>query len=757
LALTVGSRLGPYEVLSLLGSGGMGEVYRARDTRLGRDVAIKMLPLAFVSDPDRQRRFEHEARATAALSHPNILAVFDVGAHEGAPYLVEELLEGESLRARLKAGPLPCRKAVEIAGQIAHGLAAAHARGILHRDLKPENVFVTRDGVVKILDFGLAKLVRGEDDTDLSAVPTATAPHIVLGTAPYMSPEQARGQPVDLRSDIFALGAVLYEMLSGAQAFPGASVADIVSAVLTHDPQPPSALRHDVPPTLDRLVLRCLEKRPEERFASARDLAFALAALATPSGASRIPARLEPPQDRPSIAVMSFSNLSADPEQEYFCDGVAEEIINALAHVERLRVVARTSSFAFKGRSEDVRQIGARLNVGAVLEGSVRKSGDRLRVNAQLIDVADGCHLWSERFDRRLEDVFAIQDEISLAIVEHLKVKLLARERAAVVHRHTESLDAHNAYLMGLFEWNKMSPEGLARCIDLYREAIRLDPAYARVYAHLADATASVTWWADQPPVDALSQALPLAGKALELDPDLALAHSVMGHLRAFLERDWTAGEDCLRRAVELAPNDAYAQIYLTLFLTVKGCHDEAALRARLAQRLDPLSPAINAWAGSFLVCTGHVKEALAALERQLAMSPHLWMPRYFLAHALAVAGRLAEARAAADQAVELSGGVSLTLSTLASICYLLGDRAAGDDLFDRLRSRAEARYVPPMLIAWLHIIRGEGEAALERVEEALEAKDPWVTAHRLYSPAIVPAEPRVDALLDTVLPSRPA
>jgi serine/threonine protein kinase/tetratricopeptide (TPR) repeat protein len=757
LALTVGSRLGPYETLSLLGSGGMGEVYRARDTRLGRDVAIKVLPLGFVSDPDHLRRFEREARATAALSHPNILAVFDVGAHEGAPYLVEELLEGESLRERLKGGALPCRKAVEIAGQIARGLAAAHARGILHRDLKPENVFVTRDGVVKILDFGLAKLVLGDAVADLSALPTATAPQTVLGTAAYMSPEQARGQPVDARSDIFSLGAVLYEMLSGARAFTGASGADVVSAVLTCDPPPPSSLRRDVPSTLDRLVLRCLEKRPEERFGSAQDVAFALATLAPASDTGPVGAGFEPQEDRPSIAVMPFANLSADPEQEYFCDGVAEEIINALAHVERLRVVARTSSFAFKGRAEDVREIGARLNVGAVLEGSVRRSGDRLRITAQLIDAADGCHLWSERFDRRLEDVFAIQDEISLAIVEHLKVKLLARERAAVVRRHTESLDAHNAYLMGLFEWNKMSPEGLARCVDLYGEAVRVDPDYARVYAHLADATTSVTWWADQPPVDALSKALPLALKALELDPDLALAHSVMGHLRAFLERDWVAGEDSLRRAVELAPNDAYAQIYLSLFLIVKGAHDEAALRTRLAQRLDPLSPAINAWAGSFLVCLGHVGEALAALERQVAMSPHFWMPRYFLAYALVVAGHFDEARVAGDQAVELSGGVSLTLSTLASICYLLGDRAAGDDLFDRLRRRSEARYVPPMFLAWLHIMRGEADAAVQGVEDALAAKDPWVAMHRFLSPAVVPADPRVEALLASALPSRSA
>ncbi|MGE5235073.1 MAG: protein kinase domain-containing protein [Acidobacteriota bacterium] len=753
-----GSRVAHFEILGLLGSGGMGEVWRARDTRLGRDVAIKVLPAEFAADLDRLRRFEQEARAVAALNHPNVLALYDAGTHEGTPYLVAELLEGESLRDRLLGGALPVCKAVEIGVQIAQGLAAAHEKGIIHRDLKPGNVFLTRDGQVKILDFGLAKLTpaQGRDEAGkASTVVEATEAGVVLGTVGYMAPEQVRGQNVDHRTDVFALGCVLYEMLAGRRPFGGATSADTAAAIISTDPPPLAATGKGIPQGLVAVVLRCLEKRPDDRFGSARDVAYTLLAVAQPlePGGSSAAALGGQADDRPSVAVLPFTNLSADPEQEYFCDGMAEEIINALAHVVSLRVIARTSSFAFKGASRDVREIGDSLDVRSVLEGSVRRSGDRLRITAQLIDAADGSHLWSERFDRRLEDVFAIQDEIALAIVEKLRVQLLGGEKASVVRRRTESVEAHNAYLMALFEWNKMTPEGFARATGYFRDAIRLDPDFALAYAWSADALASPAWWADTPPLEAMVQALPLAEKALSLDPDLAHAHSAVGVCRAFFERDWVSGEHSLRRAVELAPSDATAQVYLALLLVEKRWNEEGAMRARLAQRLDPLSPAVNAWAGSFLVCAGQTGEGLATLEDQVARTPHLWMPRYFLSHALAVEGRLAEARSVAVETVELSGGLSLALAHLAYLCYLLGDRDAGDEPFERLLRRAEEGYVAPMLLAWIHVTRGEPEAAAQRVREALAVGDPWVTTHLLYSPSIIPPEPTVDALIATALP----
>jgi serine/threonine-protein kinase len=749
MSLAAGTRLGPYEVLGLIGAGGMGEVYKARDTRLGRDVAVKVLLAEFADDPDRLRRFEQEARAASALNHPNILVVHDVGTREGAPYLVTELLEGEPLRAHLQGGALPVRTAVDMATQVAHGLAAAHEKGIVHRDLKPENVFVTRDGRVKILDFGLAKLLRPpQEAAAASTVAGATQPGLVMGTVAYMSPEQIRGHEVDHRADIFAFGCVLYEMLSGERPFAGSTAADTVAAILTRDPTPLADRRSDVPTALEFVVLRCLEKRPEERFDTARDVAFALRAVAQPQEQAGTANRVRPSHQPPSIAVLPPVNLSADPEQEYFCDGMAEEIINALAHVEGLRVVARTSSFAFKGRAQDIREIGRSLDVSAVLEGSVRKAGNRLRVTAQLINVADGYHVWSERFDRRLEDVFAIQDEIALAIVEHLKVKLLSRERESIVRRRTYNIEAYDTYLKGLFEWNTMTPEGFARCRELFREAIRLDPEFAPAYAQLADSVTSPSWWADQPAAEALAQAIPLAEKALALDPNLAHAHSVMGHSRAFLERDWVAGERSLRRAAELAPNDALAQTYLALFLMAQGSGEEAVARARLALCLDPLSPAVHTWAGAVIFFSGQPAEGLRTLEEQIARTPHLWMPHYFLSACLGVRGRLAEARLEAEKALDLSGGSSITLSNLVCLCHLLGDRERGEDLFQRLRQRAEAGYVTPMFLAWAHLARGETDQALRRVEDALAVNDPWVTVHRLYSPALVPAEPRVDTLI---------
>ncbi len=802
MILSAGVRLGPYEILSPLGAGGMGEVYKARDTRLGRDVAVKVLPAELAGDPERLRRFEQEAKATAALDHPNILAIHDIGSAvlslrgagsqacpeeersddvgeaisphtpglprplgglavtegegEAVHYIVTELLEGETLRQRLRGGALPPAKAVDFGVQIAQGLAAAHEKGIIHRDLKPENLFVTKDGRVKVLDFGLARLrpqgLLGEDGrSDAPTVDIPTREGLVLGTVGYMSPEQARGLPCDCRTDIFAFGSVLYEMLSGERAFKGETLTDVTVAILTKEPPP---LAKDVQPSLERVVRRCLEKVPDERFSSAQDLAFTLAAFGQDTDDRARSSRAGSPvrDDGPSIAVLPFANLSADPEQEYFCDGMAEEILNALAHVEALRVVARTSAFAFKGRTEDIRQIGRSLNVGAVLEGSVRKAGNQLRITAQLIDVSTGYHLWSERYDRRAEDVFAIQDEISLAIVDRLKVSLFAGERAAILHPRTNSLEAHEAYLKGLFEWNSMTPEGFARCQELYREAIRLDPQFAPPYAQLADSFTSVAWWADLPPSGAIAQALPLAEKALALDSGLAHAYSVRGHTRAFFLRDLTGGERDLRRAVELAPNSALSQTYLALLLATRGGRDEeAAVRARIAVRLDPLSPPVNAWAGILLLFCDCKEEGLGILSRLAASTPNLWMPFYFLSVALSVNGQKREAREASERALDLSQAGSLTITQAAVLAYEMDDHRRGDELLARLGQRAQSRYVPPAHLARIHLVRGEAEVALSLFRKALEANDPWLFAYVMSSKGS-PRDPRVEAFIQETL-----
>lgn len=760
----IGCTLGHYQILEPLGAGGMGEVYRARDERLEREVAIKVLPTEVADDPHRLARFELEAKALARLSHPNILTIHDFGREGEVSFAVTELLKGQTLREMLRGGALPWRRAVEIGAAIADGLAAAHAEGIVHRDLKPENVFVTSDGLVKVLDFGIAHLAQPEapvsEATEAATLGVVTAAGTVLGTAGYMAPEQVRGQAVDHRTDIFSLGCVLYDMLSGTQAFGADTPADSLSAILTTEPAPLSEVQGELPQALVRGVQRCLEKRPEDRFQDARDLAFALREVLTAAEGPSVPGAEQEvfskadtvADDFPSVAVLPFANLSAHPEQEYFCDGMAEEIINALAQVAGLRVVARTSSFAFKGQTADVREIGDKLDVGTVLEGSVRKAGDRLRITAQLVSATDGYHLWSERFDRRLEDVFEIQDEIALAIVERLEVELLGNERAAVIRRHTENLDAHNAYLAAVYEWNKMSPEGIARCQELFREAIDIDPEFAPPYARLADSYTSATWWTDLPPTAALEQALPLVKKALAIDPSLAHAHSVRGTIGWFFLRDREEGESSLRRAVELAPNDALAQTYLGLLLVMSRREAEASERARVALRLDPLSPAGSVWAGTILLLAGHPDEGLEVIERQVGMTPHFWMPRYWLSYGLARTERIEEARAEAERALELSGDSSLMLFHLASICYRLGEKESGDALFDRLSQRAHAGYVSPMFLCWLHLARGEPEAALHHAEQALAGNDPWASTHHAVCPTMVPPHPLVDDLFASVL-----
>ncbi len=760
MTLSAGTKLSHYEITFQIGKGGMGEVYQAKDQRLGRDVAIKVLPEEFAKDTDRVARFQREAKLLASLNHPNILAIFDFDTEGDITYTVTEFLEGETLREHLHkiGGPLPWKRVQDIVALVADGLGAAHGKGVVHRDIKPSNIFLCSDGRVKILDFGLAitrEAMNSEAETASIEAPL-TREGSVMGTVGYMAPEQARGLSADHRSDIFALGCILYEMLSGKRAFSGETGADVLSAILTRALPSLSESVAGLPAALSGIVDRCLEKNPQQRFQSARDLAFALRsvpATAPPSSTEAMGVKSRGAEERPSVAVLPFANLSTDPEQEFFCDGMAEEIINALAQVQGLRVVARTSAFAFKGKQQDVREIGGRLDVGAIVEGSVRKAGDRLRITAQLIDVRDGSHLWSERFDRRLEDVFAIQDEIALAVVEKLEVKLLGRERAAVVKRHTENLEAHNAYLEGLFEWNKMTPEGFVRCQELFQEAMDLDPEFAPPYAQFAESFISATWWSDQSPTEAIARAFPLIEKALALDPELAHAHSVIGTISAFFHRDWMAGERSLRKAVKLAPNDAPAQTYLGLFLVFSARLTEASERAHVALRLDPLSPTNTVWAGTVLLFSGQRDEGLSVIERQVSMNPHLWMPKYWLSVALASEGRFEEARAAGEKALELSGGSSLTQCILAMICYRLGDRQAGDALFTLLQQRTQTGYVAPMFLAWLHLARDEPEAALSRAEEALNAKDPWASSHRLMSPVFVPTDPRVDDLIAGVLP----
>jgi serine/threonine protein kinase/Tfp pilus assembly protein PilF len=646
MPLERGSRLGPYEIVSPLGAGGMGEVYRARDPRLGRDVAVKILPDGDATDPEHLERFEREARAVAALSHPNVLAIFDVGRAD-VPFLVTELLTGETLRELLDRGALGARRTVELGLQLASGLSAAHDRGIMHRDLKPGNLFVTTEGQIKILDFGLAKRVGAPGDADESITRPQTMRGTVMGTLGYMAPEQARGFESDHRADIFACGAILFEMITGRRAFRGDSPADTISAILN---EPPTSLDFGTgtPPALAAAVRRCLEKDPSLRFQSARELAAALESISeSRAGPAPVFAGTAPT----SIAVLPFANLSADVEDQYFSDGLAEELVNALTRLSGLRVASRTSSFRFRDRHGDIRQIGRELGVGAILEGSVRRAGARLRITVQLTSVEDGYHIWSERYDRQMADVFDVQDEIVRSTVNALAPTLLGDARVTV-RRPTENLQAYDLYLRGRHFWNQRSPAVFGMAIRFFEEAIALDPQYALAYTGLADCYSILRVYGWTPPEHSQPRALDAVTRALALDPALPEAQFSRALYEFYFERHWRAARERFESAIASSPRMALFEAYFALFLATEYQYDEARRRIDRALELDPHSSVIHFLAASAACVMGDAAAAEARAARALELQPESLGPRWPQTVALLMARRHEEAIAAGEQVV---------------------------------------------------------------------------------------------------------
>ncbi|MBD3853992.1 MAG: protein kinase, partial [Acidobacteria bacterium] len=599
MKLENGTLLGSYSIRELIGSGGMGEVYRALDTRLKRDVAVKVLPEQLAENSEALARFEREAQSVAAISHPNILAIHDFGRDEGLSYAVMELLEGETLRERMERTNVSSTKALEIARQIAGGLVAAHDRGIVHRDLKPENVFLTRDGLVKILDFGLAKQGAAPFSHDSNtAAPTLghSQPGAVMGTIAYMSPEQARGLAVDQRTDIFSLGVILYEMLSGQRPFLGASSADVMGAILREDPPDFAGTESFVSPALQRVVSRCLEKDVHDRFQTARDLVFALETITDletgvhSSGAVAVEAPAG--ESLTSVAVLPFTNMSPDPEQDYFCEGMAEEIINALGTIEGLRVAARSSAFRFTEKAQDIQEVGEKLKVKTVLEGSVRTAGNRIRVTVQMIDVGNGFQLWSERYDREMEDVFALQDEISESIVEALQMKL-GTGAMEELKRPTASLEAYQLYLKGQHNWYKRETGSLQKAAEFFEQAVEKDPSYALAHAGLVITYCSLAFYGMEPAA-ARARASAAAERASSLAPEVAEVRAALGLHAAWLAYDWETAEREFRAAVEANPSYALAHCWYSFMLSSLGRGDEAVAAATRACEVDPLSPYVN-------------------------------------------------------------------------------------------------------------------------------------------------------------------
>jgi eukaryotic-like serine/threonine-protein kinase len=666
VTLAPGSRLGPYEITARLGVGGMGEVWRARDSRLGREVAVKVLPPEVAGDAERLRRFEQEARAASALNHPGILTVHDFGSEGGVAYLVTELLEGESLRERLRRGPLPERKALELGAETARALAIAHAKGIVHRDLKPENLFLTADGRIKILDFGLARwtppTATGGAMADATTIAGLTEAGTVLGTVGYMAPEQARGLPVDARADLFALGCVVYEMLAGQRAFERASAVDTLSAILTDDPLAAVEADAALPEETVRVLRHCLEKEPSRRFQTASDVAFAFDSLrqgsrprshavAEPSVRVRRPWTLPlavaaafavvtalvvwrfgsrdagaPEGAAPrisSIAVLPFVNERGVAELDYLGDGLAESLIGKLSPLPELKVLARSTVFRFRGPDVDPLAVGRQLGVGAVLSGRVDQRDERLVVGAELVDVASGAQLWGERFNRTAADLFAIEEEVAHQIADKLALRLGARDEARLAARPTDSDEAYRLYLRGRHLWNQRTRESVQESLGLFQEAIALDPEFALAWIGLADAY--VVGWAgyvNLPFEEAFARGEQAVRRALELDDSLPEAHVSLAVLLFERQWDWTGAEREFRRAVELDPGDAYAHQAFGELLYCLGRFEESRAELARALELDPLSLIVRSVIGWEKLARGDAEDALAEFHGVLAVEP---------------------------------------------------------------------------------------------------------------------------------------
>jgi eukaryotic-like serine/threonine-protein kinase len=705
----------------------MGEVYRARDTRLQRDVAIKVLPQATAHDPSVLARFRRETQVIAALQHPSILALYDVGVESAMTFAVMELLEGETLRGRICNSPLPWREAITIGVEIAEGLAAAHAKGVVHRDLKPENVFLTTDGRVKILDFGLAQYRPSGQEREDTRSAMNTEPGSIMGTAGYMSPEQVRGEQTGAPSDVFSLGCVLHEMITGRRPFHGRSSAETMAAILTAQPPSLTDLVGELPPELDRWITHCLEKNPAERFQSARDLAYALRTLLT--GASIHTKSIA------SLAVLPFSTPGGSADSEYLCDGITETIINSLAQLPRLRVVARSTVFRHKGETDPI-QVGRNLCVGAVLTGRVLQRGEILVIGTELVDVASGSQLWGQQYRRKLADIFEIQDEIATEICEKLRLKLTGDEQSRLTRRYTEDAAAYRLYLKGRYFWNQRTEEGMRKAVDYFSQAIEKDPSYARAYTGLGDGYAMLSIYSALSPKDSFPKSKAAQRRALEIDNDLAEAHASLGFAHLFYDWDPRNAEAALKKAIELNPGYASAHQWYGLVLGLTGRMDESTAELRLAQQLDPFSASINVSVAWPLYWMRRHGEAVVRFREAVDLHPNFWLAHYYLGLVLEQSGCLTEAIAHLEHARDL-GDSPWRLSGLGHVYARAGRRDDAYRIVEEAKSLSARRYVAPVHIAAVYAGLGDPRA-FEWLEKGLDDRSwliTWLAVDPLFDP----------------------
>ncbi|HZJ42587.1 MAG TPA: protein kinase [Pyrinomonadaceae bacterium] len=792
------STLAHYRILSKLGSGGMGEVYLAEDTLLGRLVALKILPPEFAQQTDRMNRFVREAKSASALNHPNIITIHEIGADCDAHFIASEYIEGETLHSLLRHEPPTLKSSLEIAIQIASALDAAHRAGIVHRDIKPENVIIRPDGLVKILDFGIAKLselhaIRGESSEEVATAlkSEGTSPGMIIGTAHYMSPEQARGKTVDARSDIFSFGIVFYELLSGKRPFDGENAPDVMGAVLHKEPVPIIQLMPDLPPEIERIVNKTLRKDREQRYQTAKDLLIDLKDANQELDFQNKKERTAAPQIRvatavtstnakpptssaefitqevkkhklslvlgsvillgllalgvwffvfrtstntgpiDSIAVLPFQNKGSDADTEYLSDGLAESLIYRLSQLPNLKVSPTSSVMRYKGRDTDITQIAKELEVDAIMSGRVSERGEDLTISVELVDARTRKLIWAEQYDRKMSDLLATQREIATTITQKLQLKLAGTDAKGITKRYTDSNEAYQLYLRGRYSFAKRTKDETLRAIEYFRQAINLDPKFALAYARLAETYASMPAYPYLSPKEAFPQAKAAAQKALELDPTLAEAHTFLAYSLVIYDWNWTEAEHSFKRAIELDPNNSAAHFrYGQVYLATTGHVDEAVAEIKRGLELEPLDINMGVTLAWIYFAAGRYDEALDQAKKTHDLEPNHPLGSWMLSQAYIYKGMYGEAISLNEHWLHDDPTNQFALRD-AGIAYAkAGRRDKAEEMIGKFRELAKTQYVPACRIAGIYVALDDKDKAFAELDKSFEARD-W-ELHRL-------------------------